>query len=56
MRQTEISKVERLEDHKVSEIEIAPSLYRSPTTDGLATQDKGAISEINLPIFGARGN
>ena len=55
MRQTEISKAERLEDHKVSEIEIAPSLYRSPTI-GLATQDEGAISEINLPIFGARGN
>ncbi|MDR3037894.1 MAG: hypothetical protein LBV21_01155, partial [Candidatus Adiutrix sp.] len=37
-------------DHRVSEIEIAPSLYRGPT-EGLATQDENAISRVSLAVL-----
>ena len=41
----------RYKDHKLSEIEIAPALYRGLSTSGVATQPADAISKISLGVL-----
>ena len=41
----------RYKDHKLSEIEIAPALYRGLSTNGVATQPADAISEVSLGVL-----